>query len=419
MNALIKKIFTRLNLCLNLSFFLFATTNINAQIPTTDVVVVLEELMGLSIEGTELYQTYNDLKTQIIQIEQSIEGNAELQRAAELIRQYNDLVQGSKLNDFSKLTSLVTEFDDFGQGSILGDLLNLNGVGADPNSLYASLSTVDFDDLNYGETLEGYGNLNVFIETVTQDNRKMQIQTALTYFQMSEEARQKAIELDMLLNSETSRSFTAEGQDLGFSSISGLFESLKTLLPSGGALKEMIKSGFGLKGLVQLGDKINNGLAGLFTDDIDAEDLPDEYVDQIFEQHPEFDYDADGLLDNDEYEDLVEYKENELAMEMEEKTNKLSGIFEDLVGGISNLSSIVGDFTIQGEEATLVATDAERIAMMKQRDDYMAECIEYKEKGAQLMKQAAVMSPMETEQRNKNIVNKVSEGLSALGNIGS
>jgi len=104
---------------------------------------------------------------------------------------------------------------------------------------------------------------------------------------------------------------------------------------------------------------------------------------------------------------------------MEAKTQAMSSLFDNITAGISGVSSTIGSLTIAGEEAALVATDAERIEMMKLRDDYIAISIEYQDKCSTLMTEATTLSPMETEQRNANIVKNVSTGLSSAGKIES
>jgi len=390
-------------------------SNIKAQIPTTDIIVVLEELLGLSMEGTELYQKFNDIKTQIAQFEQGLEGNAELQRAADMIRQYSPILQSSKLNDFEKLTALVSGFQEFGASGgldgVFGDLLDI-----DPQTIYEGMSCGSFEGMSSSQKIESYKSINNLSNGIADNTRKMQIQTALSYFELSEVWKEKAMELDMLLNSSTNRSFTAEGTDLGFSSITGLFESLSGLMPGPNGIKKLIQNGFGL---ANLGDKIANGLNNIFSSDPDIEDLDEEQVAIILEEYPEFDYDLDGQLDNEEYIAIVEFKTEELVEEMEEREKLAGDLMDDVLGGVSNMSSIIGSFTIEGEEASLIATDAERIRMMKDRDDYMSKYIEYQEKGAELMAKASELTDTEIEQKNYTIIKQVNTGLSALGKIGS
>lgn len=409
--------FLRNILIVAISFLCFNNVA-NSQIPTTDIVVVLEEAFGLSLEGTELYQNFNDIKTQIAQIEQGLEGNAELQRAAEIVRQYNDILQESKMNDFSGMLNLVANFDQFGQGNGMSDFLSLNISEFDADGLYQTLSTSNFSDMSYQESITSYQDLNTFVEGVSQNTRKMQLQTALTYFQLSEQYKEKAIELDMLLNGTTNRSFTASGGDLGFSTVTGIFESIKGLLPGADLMGNLAEGGFGIKNLFTLGSKIKNGITNLFSSDPEWEDFSEEQQAEILAEYEEFDIDGNGELDSEEYAEIVEYITDALEEDMKERTENAANIFSNLTEGVSGLSSAIGDFTIAGEEATLVATDAERISMMQQRDEYISKSIEYQEKGAELMSRATELSPKEKESRNANVVKNVSEGLASTGKVG-
>jgi len=387
-----------------MGFIIGTTHKAKAQIPTTDIVQVLENAFGISIEGTELVQDYNDIVTQFEQLKQEMAQTDELKQIIELKQVINPLIVNSYFGDpmaFQQLLGqqsgnpldyITQTFELMGdcEGEALSCTLenmfgasgfenvDLNGFFdlLDQNKNVEALQSDGIDALNgiYSDYYYVQKGLNEFSD-------KKNLQLAQHYFEMSNDFQAKADEIALLIDPDNTvvSDFLPQELNLDLISIAGIFKSLNITSLFDNNQEEEEEEGGLILGIV-------NFLTEGYYEDLEMEDLPE----------------IEGLgLGN---------------LELEGIKDKLLGLVQT-VGQIVNLLDLDENLTSaismeDGEEPAVKLSDFERMEMMDKQNEYLAKSVEYHEKAVKLIQEASQGSEQDKQERQTIVRQKIGEQLS-------
>jgi len=390
-------------LFLMMGFILGTTQKAKAQIPTTDIVQVLENAFGISIEGTELVQDYNDIIAQFEQLKQEMAQTDELKQIIELKKVINPLIVNSYFGDpmafqqflgqqsGNPLDYITQTFELMGdcQGEALSctlesmfgasgfESVDLNAFFnlLDQNKNVEALQADGIDDLNgiYSDYYYVQKGMNEF-----SDKKKLQL--AQHYFEMSGDFQAKADEIAVLIDPDNTvvSDFLPQELNLDLISLTNIFKSLNII----GLFDDVADNEEEEEGGLIL--NVINFLTEDFYEDLEMEDLPE----------------IEGLgLGN---------------LDLSGIKDKIFGLVQT-VGNIVNLLDLDTDISsilsIPEEEPAVKLSDFERMEMLDKQNEYLAKSVEYHEKAVDLIQEASQGSEQDRQERQTIVRQKIGQQL--------
>ncbi len=380
-----------------ISSFLIGTTNkAKAQIPTTDIIQVLENAFGISIEGTELVQEYNNLITQVEQIKQEMAQTDELKQIMELRQVVNPLIVNSYFGDpmaFQQLLGqqsgnpldyITQTFELMGdcEGEALSCTLEsmFGASGFENVDLNAFFDLLDQNINVEALQADGIGALNgiysdyYYVQKgMNEFSDKKKLQLAQHYFEMSSDFQAKADEIKELLDPKNTvvPDFVPQQLNLDLISIAGILNSLNIF-----DAEELLAG-------EEEGDGLITGVVNFFTGN---------FYDDVFE---------DGLPNLD-------------GVVFDGIQSNLQNMFDAVVGLAENLdidTDLASILTMPEEEPAVKLSDFERMEMLDKQNVYLAKSVEYHQKAVELIEDASQGSEQDKQERQTIVRQKIGQQL--------